>query len=790
MAAPIVSGAIALYLSQMEKLPGNAADVAAVTRAIVRLATPAGSAQIGRIVNVGNMFDSMTVTPTFSVSSGGKILDALRTPIPNDDITVTIHGSNFIVYTTDGSAPQIRNGMVTNGKSDKGDSVTLEISPDQLGRVTIRALCVNGQGRASRAATLTFTLVPAPGGTKTTGGMSDISGPLYLGAGRSARYSATVLATAGSSTSRSIVWSVVGNATIKSNGTLTIRSNAEGGDTVIIMAKSASNDLCNATFTVTVTPPILSVAVSVPSGITQLVAGGPKGEAKSCAMTLTIVLQDGSVLENPEAGDYVAWRSSNTKIAAVDAKGVVTAVGSGRATITARATDGSGRSGTATVTCVLPAAEVVISGATEQRAAGSRLTLRAATVPSKPTTRGVIWSVYVDPEIEDPGVSISSTGRLTIPAEFTENYTITVTATARDDYGADDSVIIEVVERRASAVRISADDDSGRMTKNKAGRIIAVALFTLNPPTPTEFDIRVGGTEALKDAVLENLITLDGDAGGNKVGWRSSNTRVATVNEKGNVAAVGSGRATITCTASDGSGRRATLTVNVRIPASSVWVQGRKTLSTFSNPTLAFGRSLQMRAQLNSAYGRVSNTRVRWTYEVLLYGSEETGLRSFVSVSSSGRLSVKRQLQNRLGYNVYNCAVRVTATALDGSGVSESVFVDLCPPTTRLMFVLDSEELVKGMDSIPFLADSTYWYLGYIDGEPFALGDFIVTSSNPRVLAVYSDCVYDNRPTNVGLNLFWIRFERLTRGKTTLRVVANDGTGRSATVRITVKSVE
>ena len=789
MAAPIVSGAIALYLSQMEKLPGNAADVAAVTRAIVRLATPASSPQIGRIVNVGNMFDSITVTPTFSVSSGGKILDDLRAPIPNDKVTVTIHGSNFIVYTTDGSAPQIRNGIVTNGKSDKGDSVTLEISPDQLGRVTIRALCVNGQGRASRAATLTFNLVPTPGGAETTGGMSDISGPLYLGAGRSARYSAAVLATAGSSTSRSIVWSVeIGNATIKSNGTLTIRADAEGGSEVIIVARAKGSKPgdCESIFTVIVTPPIQSVSVSVPSGITQLVAGGPKGEAKSCDMLLTIVLQDRSVLENPEAGDYVAWRSSNTKIATVDAKGVVTAVGSGRATITARATDGSGRSGTVTVTCVLPATGVVITGATEQRAAGSRLTLRAATVPSKPTTRGVNWSVSVDPEIEDPGVSISSAGRLTIPAEFTENYTITVTATARDGYGAEDSVIIEVVERRASAVRISTEDKSGRATKNKAGRITAVALFTLNPPTPTEFDIRVGGPEALKDAVLENLITLDGDAGGNKVGWRSSNTRVATVDEIGNVAAVGSGRATITCTASDGSGRRATLTVNVRIPASSAWVQGRKMLAIYNSPFLAFGRSLQMRAQLNSAYGRVSNTRVRWTYEVLLYGSPNNDFISFVSVSSSGRLSVKRQLQNRLGYDVYNCAVRVTATALDGSGVSGSIDVYLCPPTTRLSFDSKSYTLDVGGDyGIPFLSNSTYWIFNDGAGNQFLMGDFIVTSSNPRVLAVFSYCYYDGEFE--GLNVFRVEASALTRGKATLRVVANDGSGRSATVKITVK---
>lgn len=58
-------------------------------------------------------------------------------------------------------------------------------------------------------------------------------------------------------------------------------------------------------------------------------------------------------------------------------------------------------------------------------------------------------------------------------------------------------------------------------------------------------------------------------ANNRKVSWKSSNTKVATVNSKGKVTAVAGGTATITATAKDGSKKKATCKVTVKIPTAN-----------------------------------------------------------------------------------------------------------------------------------------------------------------------------------------------------------------------------
>ena len=59
------------------------------------------------------------------------------------------------------------------------------------------------------------------------------------------------------------------------------------------------------------------------------------------------------------------------------------------------------------------------------------------------------------------------------------------------------------------------------------------------------------------------------DATSTEVTWKSSNTGVATVSAAGKVTAKGKGAATITCTAKDGSGKKATCKVTVKLPVTT-----------------------------------------------------------------------------------------------------------------------------------------------------------------------------------------------------------------------------
>ena len=132
-------------------------------------------------------------------------------------------------------------------------------------------------------------------------------------------------------------------------------------------------------------------------------------------------------------------------------------------------------------------------------------------------------------------------------------------------------------------------DDTGVATVNENGKVTAVGLgtttitvttadgghtatceVTVTPPakTPvtsvtldkTSLTLDVGGSDTLAATVKPD------DATNKAVKWSSSNENVATVDQNGNVKAVGAGTATITAAASDGSGKTATCEVTVNGP--------------------------------------------------------------------------------------------------------------------------------------------------------------------------------------------------------------------------------
>ena len=73
------------------------------------------------------------------------------------------------------------------------------------------------------------------------------------------------------------------------------------------------------------------------------------------------------------------------------------------------------------------------------------------------------------------------------------------------------------------------------------------------------------GATLMKNETLDLKATVTPSNATNKaVTWKSSNTKVATVNSRGKVTAKSPGTATITCTAKDGSGKKATCKITVR----------------------------------------------------------------------------------------------------------------------------------------------------------------------------------------------------------------------------------
>ena len=109
------------------------------------------------------------------------------------------------------------------------------------------------------------------------------------------------------------------------------------GTTTITCTNSAGQ---TATIDITVEPTLVT-SISLDRNTATLNAG------ESLALSVTVLPDDAT-------DKSVTWTSSNDGVATVDADGVVTAVGTGVAEVTATANDGSGLSASCSVTVELP----------------------------------------------------------------------------------------------------------------------------------------------------------------------------------------------------------------------------------------------------------------------------------------------------------------------------------------------------------------------------------------------------------------------------------------------------
>jgi uncharacterized protein YjdB len=213
----------------------------------------------------------------------------------------------------------------------------------------------------------------------------------------------------------------------------------------------------------------------------------------------------------------VTWKSSKTSVATVS-NGVVKAVGVGTATITCTVADGSGKSATCTITVTTPVTGVKLDAKTKTIAKGKSVTLKATVSPADATDKAVTWK-----SSNTKVATVSSNGKVTAKKVGTA----TITCTTKD--GKKTYTCKITVKTPVTKVKLS---------KNKA-------------------TLKKGKSLKLKATVTPSKAYQ-------KVTWKSSNTKVATVSSSGKVTAKKKGTATITCTAADGSGKKVTCKITVK----------------------------------------------------------------------------------------------------------------------------------------------------------------------------------------------------------------------------------
>lgn len=256
---------------------------------------------------------------TASIAVGGTVT---LTATPRDASGNTLTGRSITWSSNDTTVATVNAGGTVTGKA--------------AGTAKVRA---TSEGQSASA---TITVTPAPVASVTLDRTS-----AAIAAGSSVTLTATTKDAAGTVlTGRAVTWSSSNTAvaTVDQNGVVTGKT--VGTDTV-----TATSEGKTAQAVITVNPGAVASVTVAPSSASVL-AG--MFDTTLVRVALTATAKD--VAGNTVSGQSVAWTSSDTTIARVDASGVVHGYNTGTVTITATV---GGQKGTSTVTVTRPAVATI-----------------------------------------------------------------------------------------------------------------------------------------------------------------------------------------------------------------------------------------------------------------------------------------------------------------------------------------------------------------------------------------------------------------------------------------------
>ena len=385
-------------------------------------------------------------------------------------------------------------------------------------------------------------------------------------------------------------------ATVDGNGIIT----AISAGTATITAKAGK---ITATCAITVTVPVSSVTLDK----TTLALT----EGETYKLTATVSPEDAT-------NQGISWRSSDSRVATVDDNGLVTAIGAGTATVTVTMADG-GLTATCEVTVarkIIHVTGVELSNTTLRIIKGNTETLTATVLPADATDKSITWAstnqgiaqveqngrvtgvetgsatVYVtttdgefvaacEVTVYVPFVDVTSITLDRTTAAMVKGETLTLTATVLPE-----DATVKTVSWTSDNPDVAKVDDDGNVTavgggsatiSAQAGNFTATCNITVTVPVSsvtldkTTLGLTEGETYQLTATVNPEDATNQG------ISWRSNDTRVATVDDRGLVTSIGEGTATVTVTTADGDH---TATCEVTVARRIIHVTGVELSST------------------------------------------------------------------------------------------------------------------------------------------------------------------------------------------------------------------
>ena len=738
MAAPVVSGVAALLLAQntVYKDSGNIDAVKYITGILTASANNAPpytsvSKYGAGLVNADaatKAIANIVVTPPVFSCNGGVLKDGSTLVSENAEglceVKITGGGADAsYFYTTNGKAPgtgSTRGGTITvntNGKTS----------------ITLKAMaCFDG--KLSKVTTVNLKLdarIASISLSPKTGQVSGSGEDAAFSVGKGKKMPIVPAFSPTKPADKALKWasSNTSVAKVDNKGVVT----AINAGSAKITARNERSGAVGAV-TVMVQPAVTSLKAD-PASMTMSTQEGYiyKGVPAPVSINMSVSVSPAA------ASTAISYQSSNTKVARVDQSGTITAVGAGKAKITALAADGSGKKAACNVTVIKPAriAKITCKEGQPDRtppetvgfavAKGKSIGLKAVLADKKATMTGVVWAS------ENKSVATVKAGKVT---GVTTGETF-ITAKTAD---GNDEARIKITVKPATA---------------ELGASAEAATLKINI--------------ANQDSCPWKVINKTGGAHAGQYVYTVKNKKIASVTDNGSgsvkITALAKGSTTVTAKATDGTGKTVKITITVKKMVTSI------VLSPASTGGIAYGKSMKFKATVlpedasnkklvwrvdNPGFFKVDDNGKVTVLKKAYYSDEFT--RVYVS-PADGNASAGKYFDNTTGTTNYARATKVFVYNDPLTGVKFGKFDD--PGKTYTSITLD-----EGKNTTEIMP-----YVMYDGADAYKTLDF--SSSNDRIA--------EFREENGVLQL-----KANAPGTATITLKALDGSGKTAKLKVTV----
>lgn len=604
------------------------------------LVTAVASANDGSGV-IGNLVIkiSATLIPVTNIAVSGE---AGISSISNDNGSLQL---NAVILPADAAEKSVFWSIINGSSSASINSNGLVTAADN-GSVTARATSTDGSGvYGTMVITISNQLLPVTGITVSgAGGETRITtdnGSLQL--------TAEVLPV--NASNKVVTWSLInstGVASINSSGLVSAFEN--GTVTATATATDGSGVFSSRLITISnQILPVTAISIAGTGGINNI--STDKGVLQLLATVLPVNATDKSII----------WSIVNgTGQAIISSSGLVTAIANGTVSARATAIDGSGITGSITITIsnqIILVTGITISGAGGTTAINSdngTLQLNETVLPADATNRTVNWSIANGSGL----ATISASGLLTAIT----NGIVTVRATANDASGVYGTIVISITNQivPVTAISISGANNVSTITLDKGTLQLSTTILP---------------SYATDKTIIWSLVNGSGDA---------------VISTTGHVTAISNGTVTAIATAGDGSGIYGTLVITISnqfIAVSQINLSGENGMTTISSDD----GQLQINAEILPADATISV--VTWS---VIDGSgkayiDESGLLTAVDNGTVAVVAMSNDgtgIYGILAISISNQIIQVTDMNVTGAGGASIItndngslqmFVDVSP---------------------------------------------------------------------------------------------------------------